>query len=182
MSSSAIPVGQWIPPSTLSRLQSVIDTFPAEGLASDLNAFSAHQSEFMLAKLFLEQSHGGGQPGPTSRDIIQRDFGSLDGLRRQWALLADDERVDWIVVGLCFADFRFHVFPLGAHHSPFCVSPVISACLIPELLDESGIDRYELVDLQWQTLNWSVVEARFACLTKPLDLFEEPIDCIDNCQ
>jgi hypothetical protein len=144
--------------------------------------FGSVQNEAMLLKLFLEQAFGDGHPTGYALRLIERDMGGIQSFQAQFVTLASDRRIEWIVWGLSFADFRFHLFPVSRELNtmPFCVSPMLSACVRQNIVDKSSLDRETFARRQFTSIDWSVVEKRIACLEKPLDLFGEVQDCVEN--
>jgi hypothetical protein len=91
-------------------------------------------------------------------------------------------RIDWIIWGLSYADFRFHLFPVGRALDalPFCVSPVLAACVRQSIVERSGLDRATFANRQLAAIDWTIVEKRIECLEKPLDLFGDYQDCTET--
>lgn len=133
------------------------------------------QNTAMLVKFFLEQACAAREPEPMALRVVERDWGSFAAFKEQWRRLALDARVHWIVFGLGFHDFKFHLYPLQ-DEVPFCVSPVLCWCLRPELL--TNWNRAAFVDSLWNHTDWSVGELRLRCLEQPIDIFSEPQDCV----
>lgn len=156
---------------------------PAEG-ESGAWAFTRAQNELMLTKFFLEQAFGEGAPGALASKLLERDAGSYAKFVQQLRSVAASPRAQWIVWSLSFATFRFHIFPVGDSmvECPFCVSPMLCICMSDELVKLLDRPRGQILEDQLQAIDWDVVENRLACLTKPLDLFEEQADCQDDCQ
>jgi hypothetical protein len=146
---------------------------------------SESQNEAMLAKFFLEQAFGNSAVITGDlRSIIERDFGGVEGLHRSWLLAAVRPGVRYVVLGLSFADFRFHLFPIGGGAPPpFCVSPIACGCFRADVVALTTFGGDHFAQAQWRHIDWGVVAHRLACLSQPLDLFEEPEDCLDDeCQ
>ncbi len=137
-------------------------------------ALARAQNTAMLVKFFLEQACGARKAEPLALRVVERDWGSLATFEAQWRGMALDNRVRWIVFGLGFHDFRFHLYPLQ-DEVPFCVSPVLCWCLEPDLF---GSNRATYVDKLWEHTDWSVGELRLQCLEQPVDIFSEPQDCV----
>lgn len=133
------------------------------------------QNTAMLIKFFIEQASGEHPVKPIARRAIERDWGSLAAFEAQWRQLAADSRAEWIVFGLGFFDFKFHLYPLQ-DDAPFCVSPVL--CWYLKLSAQIASDRATYVDQLWKRTDWSVGELRLQCLEQPLDIFSAPQDCV----
>jgi superoxide dismutase len=178
------PEGAWLSEQAFSALQR--EYTELWNRIEDLRATSpwnypALQNQAMLLKFFLEQAFGSGDPprGDTLR-VLERDFGGIEGFAVLWHEAAARAGVDWLVLGLSFADFRFHLFPVGSGSPPipFCVSPIFCACMRGDVVERSGLSRDGFARAQWEHLGWSAVEDRLVCLTLPLDVFDEPADCV----
>jgi len=149
---------------------------------ADLSAFSQLNNDGMLLKFFLEQAFGTGTPFGKSLQILERDFGGFAGFSSQWIHAAVKDEVHWLVLALAFSDFRFHLFPVGVngYEIPFCVSPMLCACVESEIASLSNMTRQQFAEAQLNHLNWNVVEQRIACLELPLNIFEDGTDCVDE--
>jgi hypothetical protein len=179
------PEGAWLDAKVSTRL---IDEYEAvwarieqaDSMHTEPGVYQNDQNQGMYLKLFLEQAFGDGAPEERARKLIERDFGSLDGLRARFLELAQDPTVDWIVWGLSFASFAFHLFPVG-RSVPFCVSPMFCACMRPDVVRAAGTSRLGFAEAQWRHVDWRVVEARLTCLDEPLDVFDEDCgECADE--
>jgi hypothetical protein len=149
MKSFCWPEGCWLPVEVFDRLVDEHDkywqTVEQSGLQSDAHVYMTAQNQAMLLKFFLEQAFGTGAPiGKTAR-IIQRDFESAEKFAQAWLSEAAKDGVDWLVFGLSFADFRFHLFPIGAAGMPFCISPVLCTCLRTDVIALSSLTRNRLM-------------------------------------
>src|SRR5207247_1145656 len=99
-------------------------------------------NQAMLLKMFLEQAFGSGVPSGKSLQILERDFAGLSGFSELWLSEGTKEGVEWLVLALSFSDFRFHLFPLGEGCTiPFGISPMMCACLQPEIIRRSNLTR-----------------------------------------
>jgi hypothetical protein len=137
------------------------------------------QNIAMFTKLFLEQANGDGKLKSRAATLIERDSSGWPAFRSQFIHLAEHEDVDWVVWGLCFSDFRFHLFAirdvLGA--MPFCFSPMLVCALQTEIVQRSSMSRSEFIETQLNNIDWGVVERRLVCLEEPLDLLADCEDC-----
>lgn len=181
------PANAWLPSAAfdvaLGQHDRYWDHVRREGRTAVSTEFTSAQNQASLYKFFLEQAFGSGSmPGATSLRIIERDFGSVESIAAAWRNLTHQEDIEWIVLALCFADFRFHLFPIGGERYPipFCTSPVLVGYVAHEIVTVSGLPRLDFAKLQWDHLNWDIVEARLTCLSLPLDLFSEPSDCAEG--
>lgn len=150
------------------------------GFTADALTYMTAQNQVMLLKFFLEQAFGSGEPFGKTLRIIQRDFGSVEQFAAAWRVEAVKDGVEWLVFGLSFADFRFHIFPIHLNRMPFCISPMMSACLREEVIARSGLTRQTFVEVQWTHIDWRVVEQRIACLGQPLDVLADAQDCLEG--
>ena len=182
MASAVVPLGRWLKDTIVAELtqereQSRLES-EHDSASSDLRAFAGSQNRTMFMRFFLEQAFGPSEQGETTRRIMDRDFGGSEAFKRLWFKAAADAATDWLVLALSFSDFRFHLFAVGEGGPvPFCISPVMCACLRDDVVVRSGYPRMRFVELQWCQLHWHVVEQRFSCLELPLALFEEPTEC-----
>ena len=143
--------------------------------------FGREQSSAMLLKLFLEQIGAQSEPTGRSLRLLARDGGGISRFRSDILDVGTSEDVEWIVWGLSFATFRFHLFPIGGarYATPFCVSPVLVLCVRRNIVESSDLTRAEFAADQFDHIDWSVVESRLICLETPLDLFAPCGDCQD---
>lgn len=150
---------------------------PASG---DPWKFRDLQNETMLRYFHGEQFEDASPAGVHGRSkrLIERDFGGLETFWSVLLSLAADQRADWVIWGLCFADFRFRLFPVGPGPGgvPFCVSPM----LVVDLRVARAQGEMEAVSAFIRTLNWAVIENRVSCLEMPLDIFAPPKDCQED--
>lgn len=174
--------GAWLPAEVFDQLTREYNetwTRLAEGnWESNAYAFANLQNRGMLLKFFLEQAFGDGIPRDSSATLIERDSGGLDHFRQCFVAAATADQVDWIVWGLSFATLRFHLFPISESHplNPSCVSPIMVGCMRTQLVSVFEGGRFEAAETQFANLDWNVIENRIACLEKPLDVFDIPID------
>lgn len=169
------PARAWLSAAAWDRLVREHDTASALAEAGEPLGMARAQNTAMLVKFFLEQACGARKAEPLALRVLERDWGSFAAFEAQWRRLALDARVNWIVFGLSFLDFKFHLFPLQ-DEVPFCVSPVLCWCLRPDLV--SGWDRAGFADALWDHTDWSVGELRLHCLEQPVDIFSGPQDCV----
>jgi hypothetical protein len=147
--------------------------------------FVIDQNEGLLFRLFFEQAFQANPIGNVTKRIIERDLGSLYILEENWKRLGNDPRVEWLVLGLSFTDFKFHLFPISISGGviPFSISPVMSCCFLQSAILQSGHTREAYVNAQWENCDWKIMEQRISCLSEPLDIFGEITDCAEeNCQ
>jgi hypothetical protein len=173
---------QWISDEVVELLEGerdrAFDSSQRSAAVGDASAFGESQNQAMLLKFFLEQARGSVPPRQKTRALVDRDFGRWENFRASWTALAIPPAVHWIVLGLSFADFRFHLFPVGPATSlPFCVSPISCWCLIEELQVRINVVRERFINVEWLATDWGVVESRIDCLEEPLDVFSDPVDC-----
>jgi hypothetical protein len=155
-------------------------TDPAGG---DGRLFQCNQNKGMLLKFFLEQTFGDGEPRGRALRLVERDAAGVRKLRSRLVDLISREGSQWIVWGLSFATFRFHVFEIGrdCSNGPFCISPMAVCCAADDLFAASGYSaRREFADKQVSHIDWEVIESRIACLEKPLDVFGSPLECVES--
>jgi hypothetical protein len=146
---------------------------------ADSFVIASAQTEVTLYKFSLQQSlHVDGPMDVTSK-LFVRDQGSVAEARRQIVMLAEHDSTAWIIWGLSFADFRFHLFPIGhsLQNVPLCVSPMLCICLDADVVAASETERVAFSCAQWDLANWSSIEARLHCLSEPLDVFDNAQDC-----
>jgi len=178
------PEHSWLPVEVFEQLSHEHDkhwqTVEQGGFTEEALTYMTAQNQAMLLKFFLEQAFGAGEPFGKTLRIIRRDFGSVEKFAEAWRTEAGKDGADWLVVGLSFADFRFHLFPIGVNMMPFCISPMMCACLREEVIARSGLPRQTFIEVQWKHIDWLVVEQRIACLEKPLDVLEEAQDCLEG--
>jgi superoxide dismutase len=172
----------WLPHDVVMKLTAERDeafaNLEGDGSVEGLKAFSMAQNNAMLLKFFLEQAMPHHPPGEKLAKIVERDFRGWDQFDEQFVRLASDQLCDWIVLGLSFADFRFHLFSIGDHNPvPFCVSPVGIWCFRADLLQSVGLNRRGLAAAQLSSTNWTAVEHRINCLEEPVDVFDAPQEC-----
>lgn len=147
----------------------------AQAVDGDPLSMARAQNTAMLIKFFLEQACGARPVEALARRVVERDWGSMAAFEAHWRELAADGRVRWIVFGLGFFDFKFHLYAL-ADDVPFCVSPVLCWCLRPDVRAAAGAAGF--LDRLWERTDWSVGELRLQCLELPVDIFGEPQDCV----
>lgn len=148
------------------------------------------QTRYLLLKFFLQQidpdaGHDRDLPGERNAPgdllnrVLERDFDGLAGLRKQWLQFASQNDTRWIIGGLSFATFRFHLFPARSDTAdiPFCVSPILVSCVDPAIYEPGTSDLQAAHEANWSRISMRVIENRVACLQKPLALFEEAEDC-----
>ncbi len=149
----------------------------ASPTALDRGSLAAHNEAF-IASFFMEQFHEPRDGGDILRRIVDRDFGGRQALHAAWCSAASDETAAWLVLALSFQDFRLHLFPLTLNEAPFCVAPILSWCAHPLVVQQANLSRADLLDQQWRDTDWDCAEQRLACLSQPLDLFNEPQSCV----
>lgn len=184
MKSFRWPESSWLPVEVFDRLVDEHDkhwqTVEQGVFQSDAHVYMTAQNQAMLFKFFLGQAFGtGGRIGKTAR-VIQRDFESAEKFAEAWLSEAAGDGVDWLVFGLSFADFRFHLFPIGATGMPFCISPILCTCLRTDVIALSGLTRKQFAEVQWNHIDWLIVEQRIACLEKPLNVLGDGQDCLEG--
>jgi len=184
MKSFRWPESSWLSVEVFDRLVGEHDkhwqTVERGVFQSDVHVYMTVQNQAMLLKFFLEQAFGTGGPiGETAR-VIQRDFESAEKFAEAWLSEAAKDGVDWLVFGLSFADFRFHLFPICTTGMPFCISPVLCTCLRTDVIALSGLTRKQFAEVQWNHIDWLIVEQRIACLEKPLDVLGDGQDCLED--
>ncbi len=185
MKAFQLPSNAWLTESAFSQLNdeyrenwSRVDSW---NLGVDPGSFSESQNQTMLLKFFLEQAFGDGNASGRALSLIERDSGGLAAFRQVWSSEAEKESIDWVVWGLSFADFRFHLFSFGRGiDAPFCVSPMLCSCFRRDIVELSGMSRGDFAERQWEKLDWTIVEQRIACLEKPLDVFDDAVDCVEQ--
>jgi superoxide dismutase len=181
------PDSAWLPQIAFDTLVAeyrahwaVVDTQQSN---KDIVAFATAQNQAMLLKFFLEQAFGAGRP-PSGKllQILQRDFGGVELFLRSWTQQSLREDVEWIVLGLSFADFKFHLFPFGFGGAPipFCISPMMCTCLRNDVILRANMTRKVFAEQQRTHIDWEVVEMRIECLETPLNVFEEGKDCVEK--
>lgn len=173
------PAGSWLEPAAWALMATEHDA--ACGLAErgDPAGLVEAQNRAMLAQFFLEQVSGPAQAGPLTQQVIARDWPSAVDFEREWQALAEIPQVQWIVFGLGFLDFKFHLYAVQAV-PPFCVSPVLCWALGQELVSRSGMTRAQYAQQLLAHTDWSVGELRLQCLEQPVDIFGEPQHCVSG--
>ena len=142
--------------------------------SSDPWDYVALQNRAMLAR-FHDQQDVARDPHPPlalARKLIARDFGGFEPFKAQFFRLATQARCSWIVWGLSFADFRFHLLPSESDLQgvAFCCSPMLVS-------DVASISDVKAATELYSRIDWQAVEHRIACLSEPLNLFDKPQDC-----
>ena len=174
--------GAWLPAEVFDQLTREYNetwTRLAEGnWESNTYALAKLQNRGMLLKFFLEQAFGDGIPRDSSATLIERDSGGLDHFRQSFVAAATTNQVDWIVWGLNLETLRFHLVPISESHplNPSSVSPIMVGCMRTQLVSVFEGGRCEAAETQFANLDWNVIENRIACLEKPLEVFDIPID------
>ena len=138
----------------------------------------------MICRLFVGQFNESTLPASVLLKILQRDFGSLELLKSDLMTASESSETDYLVLGLSYVDFRFHIFSLSANSYgvPFALSPVLALVLTSNMLVAAQLDRRELMELYLSSLDWGAVESRVACLSEPLDLLDADLsECGDVC-
>ena len=134
----------------------------------------------MLDKFYDEQMASGhaSLPDGMALRLLKRDHAGVSAFRHEFLELAADERTRWLVWGLCFLDFRFRLFPVTGAEGlvPFCVSPMLVSRVDLPSGTSMAVGRGNAQE-RYDEIDWRPVERRIACLTEPLDLFGEQIDC-----
>ena len=186
MKSFAIPENCWLPQQAYERIYEI---YCSHWLALDSTIeikdpfeFVKNQNEGLLLRLFFEQAFKRNPIENVMARIIERDFGTFADLELQWKNLANNERVTWLVLGLSFTDFRFHLFPICEQEGiiPFSLSPIMSSCFKQDAINLSGFSRKDYTNGQWANCDWKIVEQRISCLGEPLDIFGEISDCAEE--
>lgn len=138
--------------------------------------FQRIQNQGMMLKFWFEQSCGDGIPAGRTKALLEREFVSLQTFRNRCHLILEASEPDWLAWCLSFATFRFHLFPIGSS-APFCTSAMLVLCTRRDVAAEAGFTPAALLDAQLDNMDWTAVERRIACLEKPLNVFEEAVDC-----
>ena len=154
------------------------------------------QTRYLLLKFFLQQIHTartgsriepGGHAandaaGELLNRVLDRDFGGLSGFRSRWLACAAGRGTGWVIGGLSFATFRFHLFPAESDTVaiPFCVSPILVSCVDPDIYAAGSASIRSMHEAHWEATSMRVIANRVACLQKPLELFEDPADCQED--
>jgi superoxide dismutase len=186
MKTFVLPKNAWLPTNVFDQLVSESDQswhcIENHTDQQDPCIYMAAQNQAMLIKFFLEQAFVPKPPVNQIKQIIQRDFGNIESLAQIWNLQALKDEIGWIVFGLSFADFRFHIFPITTQEYgvPFSISPMLCTCLRSDIIALSGMSRQTFAETQWKHINWEVVELRVECLQKPLNVFEDAQDCVED--
>lgn len=186
MKTFTLPDRAWLPSECFNHLVREHDEFwrEVEEASRDRNVanYTTAQNQAMLLKFFLEQAFGKEPPFGKSLQIIERDFGSVEEFSAALLSEAGKDKVRWLVFGLSFADFRFHLFPIENSGSgiPFCVSPMMCMCLREDVIALSKMSRQKFAALQLDTIDWGIVEQRIKCLEYPLNIFEDGADCVEG--
>lgn len=189
MKTFQLPKDSWLRPEAFARLlvdyNDCWERLEGDAATAEMPVFTALNNRAMLLKFFLEQAFGSGSPLGKSLQILERDFGGFSDFSKLWLAEAVKEEVDWLVLALSFSDFRFHLFPVGTkgYAMPFCVSPMMCACVQADTMALSAMTPLEFAQAQLSHVNWSVVEQRIVCLEFPLNIFEDATDCVeDSCE
>ncbi len=181
-----VPPSTWLGESALNILKQRYATawksVEGDGSGQGLETYLAAQNDGMLLKFFLEQLTAEAGTGPKTTRLIERDFGGRVRFTDLWIEHASRPDVEWLVFGLSFADFKFHIFPILAHSpaAPFCVSPAMCGCFCGEVVASTKLTRNQFAHEQLEHMGWDAVEQRIDCLEQPLDVFGEPTECSDG--
>ena len=118
----------------------------------------------ILHEMYFENLGGKGTtPGPKTKAIIDRDWGSLDKFKEELLACGKVAPVGWSVWAYSFLDQKTHIYVIEQHqnHTPIMVIPLL-------ILDEFehayftdyGTKRPDYLNAFWTNLNWDAVEKR----------------------
>jgi Fe-Mn family superoxide dismutase len=118
----------------------------------------------ILHEMYFENLGGKGtSPGPKTKAIIEKDFGSVDKFKEELLACGKIAPVGWAVWAYSFLDQKTHVYVIEQHqnHTPIMVIPLL-------ILDEFehayftdyGTKRPDYLNAFWANLNWETVEKR----------------------
>lgn len=159
---------------TANSILQRIDKARTEGVDFDVRAtlkeLSFNIGGHVLHSLFWDNlaptERGGGKPGGTLGDVVDREFKGLDRFKKEFSLVATSvEGSGWAALSYCKQTSRPIIMQIEKHN--FNVYPTFKILMVLDVFEHAYYldyknDRSKFVEAFWSIVNWDVVNERLS--------------------